>query len=347
MIIGALTKIFTLTTLGFVVALVATPLLLKFLGYLKIGKQIRNGGDTPLFSQMHASKAGTPSMGGILVWGTLLAIVTVFWVLDRLLGIEWAHAFNFLTRRETLLPLGALVGAALVGLIDDLLDSQRKGHEGRGLAFRYKVILYAIVASIGAWWFYSKLGFDYVSIPFWGTIHLGWWYVVFFILVVVGTSFSVNQTDGLDGLAGGTLLISFFAYGIIAFSQGRDNLVAFLGVLCGSLLAFLWFNVYPARFFMGDTGSMGLGVVLAVVAFLTNNIMLLPIIGLVFVLEGCSTLLQLFSKRFFGQKVFLSAPLHHHFEAKGWPEARVTMRAWIFAAVAAIIGVIIYLLNLP
>lgn len=340
-----LTKIFSLTSISFILALGATPLLTYFLYKYKLGKNIRDSKETPLFTKMHAAKKGTPTMGGLLVWGVTCVIITVFWFLDRVAGLEVFHNLNVLTRRETLLPLGAFVGAAVVGLADDLLDINRMGHQGRGFPFRFKVILYAIVAAIGAWWFYFKLGFEAIHIPFAGALHLGWVFIPFFILVVIATSFAVNQTDGLDGLAGGTLLIAFFAFGLIAYVRGQENLAALIGVVAGSLLAFLWFNVYPARFFMGDTGSMGLGVLLAIVAFLTNSIALLPIIGFVFVLEALTTVLQIVSKKVFKKKIFLSAPVHHHFEALGWPETKVTMRAWIFASVLAIIGIIIYFLG--
>ncbi len=343
--IEALIKIFGLATIAFVISFLSTPLLTHYLYKYKFGKQIRNDGSTPVFSQLHAGKQGTPSMGGVLVWGTLALLAIAFWSLDRVAHIDFFHQLNFLTRRETLLPLGALLGAAAVGLMDDFLDIQQLGHKGRGFRFRFKVILYTLVAIVGAWWFYDKLGFDLVRIPFYGNLQLGWLFIPFFILVVIGTSFAVNQTDGLDGLAGGILLMSFFAYTIIAYAQGRENLASFLAVIIGSLLAFLWFNVYPARFFMGDTGSMGLGVGLAVVAFLTNSVFLLPIIGAIFVIEALSLLLQLLWKAVFKKKLFRSSPVHHHLEALGWPETKVTMRFWIISAVASLIGVIIFFLD--
>ena len=340
-----LTKVFTLASVSFLIALFATPLLTHFLYKYKLGKNIRDGADTPIFTKLHAAKKGTPTMGGILIWGTTFFLGGLLWFLDRVSNIDFFHYFNFLTRRETLLPLGAFLGASIVGLADDFLDIKKLGHNGRGFRFRFKVILYAVVATIGSWWFYSKLGFDLVHLPFYGDISLSWLFIPFFILVVVSTSFAVNQTDGLDGLAGGTLLISFFAFGLIAFLQGKDNLAAFIGVICGSLLAFLWFNVYPARFFMGDTGSMGMGVLLAIVAFLTNSVLLLPIIGLVFVLEALSTIAQMLSKKIRGKKIFLSSPVHHHFEALGWPESKITMRAWIVSSVASLIGVVVYFIG--
>ncbi len=340
-----MTKIFTLTSLAFIFALAVTPLLSNFLHKNKLGKQIRNDGSTPLFSKMHKSKAGTPTMGGILVWGTLLIIMGIFWFLNRVLNIEQFGFLDFYSRKETLLPLGALLGASIVGAIDDWLDIRQLGHKGRGLRFRFKFMLYTLVATIGAWWFYFKLEFSAVHVPFVGAVDLGMWFIPFFILAVVAASFAVNETDGLDGLAAGSLMIAFFAYGLIAFLQGKNDLASFIGVICGGLLAFLWFNVHPAKFFMGDTGSMGLGVLLAVVAFLTNSIFLLGLIGFVFMAEAASFLLQLLWRKAFHKKLFLSAPLHHHLEALGWPEAKVTMRFWIIAAVTSIVGVIIYFLG--
>ncbi len=284
-------------------------------------------------------------MGGVLVWGTLVLLFGLFWFLDRVLHIQSFSNLDFYSRRETLLPFGALVGASLVGLADDVLDSKKLGHMGRGFRFRFKFFLYSLVALIGSWWFYFKLGFRIVHVPFMGNLDLGIWFLPFFVLAVVATSFAVNETDGLDGLAGGILLLAFFAFGLIAFLQGKHDLAVFLGTICGSLLAFLWFNVFPARFIMGDTGSMGLGVLLAVVAFLTNSIFLLAFIGFVFMAEAISVILQLFWKKYFKKKLFLSAPIHHHFQALGWPESQITMRFWIISAVMGIVGVIVYFIG--
>lgn len=339
---GILISVFALFSVSFLFAILSTPILTTYLYKNRLGKQIRNDGTTPLFSKMHEQKAGTPTMGGILVWGTLVLMMFGLWFLSSVLNIQFFDSFNFFSRKETLLPLGAFVGASLVGLLDDWLDVKQLGHKGRGLRFRHKIWLYVLIAVIGAWWFYFKLDFSYVKIPFSGNLELGWLFIPFFILVLIATGFSVNQTDGLDGLAGGTLMVAFFAMGLIAFLQGKYDLVLFIAVICGGLLAFLWFNVFPARFIMGDTGSMGLGTLLAVVAFLTNTVLLLPLIGFIFVLEAISTIIQITSKKYFKRKVFLSAPIHHHFQALGWPETKVTMRFWIISAVTSVIGVIIY-----
>lgn len=342
----AVIKIFSLATISFVVAIALTPIFTNFVYKHKFGKKIRAEGDTPFYSKLHEKKAGTPTMGGILVWLTTLGLAAIFWFLDRILNLDFFHSLNFLTRQQTLLPLGALAATAVLGLLDDFLGVKGNGGgKGGGLRMRHKILLYTIVAIAGAYWFYFKLQFDILYIPGLGNFMIGWWYVPLFIFVVVATSFSANQTDGLDGLAGGILAMAFVAYGLIAFMQGRFELAALTAVLSGSLMAFLWFNIFPARFFMGDTGSMSLGTVLAVIAFLTNSVVVLPIIGIVLVLESGSTLLQVLSRKLTGKKIFLSSPLHHHFEAQGWPETKVTMRFWVIAAVGAIIGVAVNLIG--
>jgi phospho-N-acetylmuramoyl-pentapeptide-transferase len=340
-------KILFFTTLSFVFALLSTPLLTNFLYKYKMGKQIRNGGDTPVFSQMHAHKVGTPVMGGILIWATVLILISIFYYLPKILPFTILEGLNFFSRKETLLPLGVLLATAFVGLIDDWLDVKKKGVlGGGGLKIRHRIIIYTLIAVVGAWWFYFKLERDMFHIPFIGGIQVGWWYILIFIFVIVATAFSVNETDGLDGLAGGVLLFCFASYAVICFAQGRYDLATFCGAIVGALLAFLWFNINPARFFMGDTGSMSLGVTLGVIAILTNTALILPLIGLIFVIETGSVIIQLFSKKLRqGKKVFLSSPLHHHLEAKGWPEPKIVMRLWVIAAVAAVAGLIVFLLD--
>ena len=201
------------------------------------------------------------------------------------------------------------------------------------------------MAAIGAYWFYFKLGWDIFYIPFLGNFIVGFWYIPIFIFIIVATAFSTNETDGLDGLAGGVLLFAFAALGALAFTQHHYDLAAFTCVIIGSLLAFLWFNIYPARFFMGDTGAMSLGITLGVVAMLTNAAMLLPLIAFILVLESGLGNYSGVIKKIQRQKNFPSTPIHHHFEAIGWPETKVTMRFWIISAVAAAIGLIIGLLG--
>jgi phospho-N-acetylmuramoyl-pentapeptide-transferase len=328
-----LAKLFWLTALSFVIALIWTPLFTDFLYKNKLGKHIRDTGldakRAPIFYSLHKGKENTPNMGGLLIWVTT-ALITLL--------------FNF-SRSNTWLPLFALVASGVVGAIDDLANIRGQGPNRGGLAFKYKIFLYLAIAIVGAWWFYFKLGWDIFHVPGVGDYFLGWWYIPLFLVVIVGMAFSVNETDGLDGLAGGVLASSFAAFGLIALVQGKVGLAAFCGTVMGALLAFLWFNIYPARFFMGDTGSMALGTTLGVIAFLTNSVAVLPIIGFVFVIETASVIIQLISKRFFKKKVFLSAPIHHHLEALGWPETKVTMRFWVISAVMAIIGLMIALIG--
>ena len=339
-------RILILSTLAFGFTMAWTPLWTKVLYKYKLGKRIRNDGSTPLFSSLHAAKSGTPTMGGVLVWGTVLIFSFLFFYLSKLFPGTTLADFNFLSRPETFLPLGALVASALVGLFDDYLDVRGKGVKGGGgLTIKHRLLIYAAIAAIGAWWFHYKLGWEHFSVPFIGTFVIGWWYVLIFIFVIVATSFSVNETDGLDGLASGVLLTSFSSYAVIAFFMGKYDMAAFCAVIVGALLAFLWFNIAPARFYLGDTGSMSLGVTLGIMAMLTDTAMLLPVIGLVFVIESLSVIIQLTSKRLRGKKVFLSAPIHHHFEAKGWSEAKIVMRCWVIAGVSSALGLAIFILD--
>jgi len=329
---------------SFLLALFFTPLLTKFLEKYKLVKYVEKS-DAPIFNKMHKKKEGTPTMGGILVWGTVLIVILLFEFLSSLGKGTYLETLGFLSRSETYLPLGAMLVSALLGMVDDIFGILRVGARKAGLRIREKIILYTLVASFGAWWFYAKLDWDLIKIPFAGDFYIGLWYIPVFIFIIVATSFSSNETDGLDGLAGGVLMVAFTALGIIAFTQGKMDLAGFCGAVIGALLAFLWYNIYPARFFLGDTGSMGLGVTLGIIAMLTNTALLLPFIGFILVFESVSVIMQTTSKKLFGKKIFISTPIHHHFEAKGWHESKVTMRFWIISGVMAAIGLILYLLG--
>lgn len=333
-----------LAALAFIVSFALTPIWTHFLIKYRLGKQIRLEG-APIYNNLHRQKEGTPTMGGLLIWLTVAILALLFWGLSRL-GVDHSIGkLNFLNRSQTLLPLGVLIASALVGLADDLLGVFRIGPKGGGLRLRHRLFVYAIIAAIGAWWFYYKLDWSLVHVPFVGNFDVGLWYIPIFIFILVATAFSVNETDGLDGLAGGTLLTAFGAYGVIAYAQGHYDLAAFCGVILGALLAFLWFNIFPARFFMGDTGAMSLGITLAIIAMLTNHFLLLPFIGFILVIESVSVIIQFLSKKLRGKKVFISSPIHHHLEAKGWPEAKITMRFWIISWVMAALGLILAFLD--
>ncbi len=336
-------KILILTTLSFVLAFILTPLLTHFLYKYKLGKSIRATGQTPVFTSLHAHKAGTPTMGGVLIWFTALVMALFFFYLHHYFPELFLAKLNFLTRSETILPLGALIATALVGLIDDFIDIKNKGRGG--ISVKHRLLIYTIIAIVGALWFYYKLNWDVFHIPFIGSFYIGGWYILLFIFIIIATAFSVNEIDGLDGLAGGTLLAAFAAYGTIAFMQNKINLAALCGVIIGALLAFLWFNIKPARFYMGDTGAMSLGITLGIVAMLTNQALLLIIIGFLFAVESFSVIVQIASKKLRHKKIFKSAPIHHHLEAIGWPEYKIVMRFWVIAGVTAVMGIIIFMLD--
>jgi phospho-N-acetylmuramoyl-pentapeptide-transferase len=248
-----------------------------------------------------------------------------------------------LDRAETWLPLAALIGGGLVGLLDDIINLRGQGTGVAGLRSELKFTMISILAVALGWWFFKNIGVDAVHLPFIGDLTLGWLIVPLFAFAVVATSNAVNISDGLDGLAGGLLTISFGTFGIIALLQGQVILAGFCFTVVGALLSYLWFNIYPARFFMGDVGSFAFGTSLGVVAMMTNTLFLLPIIGIIFVIEAGSSLIQILSKKFLHRKVFLSAPIHHHLEATGWPETKVTMRFWVIACVAGFLGVLLAL----
>jgi phospho-N-acetylmuramoyl-pentapeptide-transferase len=336
-------RVFVVATISFFVAVVVTPLWLRFLKKYKLGKQIRTEG-APVYSSMHKKKEGTPTMGGFLIWTVVLVLAVGFLILHNVYDGFWSK-FNFLSRGETLLPLGAMVIAGLIGMLDDLMGIFKVGPSGGGLSMKYRILLFALVAAGGSWWFQTRLDWDLINIPFLGDFNIGLWFIPLSFFIIFATSFSANETDGLDGLVGGVFLTAFAAYGGIAFVQGKMDLAVFNAAIIGALAAFLWFNIYPAKFFMGDTGSMSLGVALGVIAMLTNAVFLLPIIGIIFVIESLSVIVQLTSKKLRGKKVFISTPIHHHFEAKKWHETQITMRFWMISALGAIIGLIIFLVD--
>jgi phospho-N-acetylmuramoyl-pentapeptide-transferase len=339
-------KILIITAISFVAALFSTPILTHFLYKYKLGKEIRDEGTTPIFTSLHKRKQGTPTMGGILIWVITAFLAIAIWILTKLLGPGSIFSdLNFLTRKQTLLPLGLLIFAALLGLIDDLLGVSKLGKSGKGIKMRHRLMIYTFIAIIAGMWFHFKLDWDLLHIPFFGNFSIGWWYVPVFVFAIVASAFSTNETDGLDGLVGGVLLIAFTAFAVICFAQGRFELATFCGAIIGALLAFLWFNVHPARFFMGDTGSMSLGITLGVIAMLTNSMFFLPLIGFILLAESLSVIIQILSKKIRHKKIFLSTPIHHHFEAIGWPETKITMRFWIISGVMAVIGLILFFVD--
>ena len=344
-------KIFALGTLSFVVAFLLTPALTYFLYKYKLWrKEVRqkaiDGGGVSIFQKFHTEgETHIPRSGGFLIWTTTLILIFLFFGISKITDIWWLDKLNFLSREQTWLPLFALISAALLGLADDFLQVFGKGkYIGGGLSLKKRLLVVVLIGLIGACWFYFKLDWSTIHIPGLGDLEIDGWYIPLFVLVMLAV-YSGGVIDGLDGLAGGAFASIFGAYAGIALFLGQIDIAAFCAVILGSLLAFLWFNIPPARFYMGETGMMGLCASLTVIAFLTNSILVLPIIGFLLVIESGSVILQLLSKKFLKKKIFLASPIHHHFEAKGWPHYKVTMRFWVIGAIAAIIGVAIRLLG--
>lgn len=323
---------FFLSTAAFILAMLITPIFTYYAYKYKFWKKQRTttttGENITVFKKLHAKKfaRNIPTMAGMIF---IVAIALI-----SLINLD---------RSETWLPLAALILGGFVGLLDDIINVNS---DGSGVAGLRSSIKFAMITAIGlalGWWFFEKLGLHGVYIPFVGNWDIGWAIIPVFAFAVVATGNAVNISDGLDGLAGGLAAISFGAFGIIAALQGQFMLAGFCFTVVGALASYIWFNIYPARFFMGDVGSFALGVSLGVVAMMTNALLLLPVIGIIFVIEAGSSSLQILSKKIRGKKIFLSAPIHHHFEAIGWPETKVTMRFWVIGYAAAFIGILLAL----
>jgi len=329
-------RILLLAFASFLLSMLITPVYTyvayRWKWWKKQRSEASGGGDASVYQKLHAEKhkRNIPTMAGIIF---VLSIVLV------------TLPFN-LVRGETWLPLAGLVASGAIGLIDDWINirSVKKGIAGMRALLKFS--LHSAVAIAGGLWFYYKLGMDSIQVPFVGEVFLGIFFIVLFWLVVIATANAVNITDGLDGLAGGLLVSAFSVYTLIAAVEGQYALAGFCLTVVGALLSYTWFNIHPARFFMGDVGSFALGTALGFVAIQTDTIFLLPIIGAVFVAETGSVIINRLSKKLrAGKKVFRSSPIHHHFEAIGWPETKVTMRFWVLGQVFGVIGLILFLLG--
>lgn len=333
---GTLLHILLLGFFGFLLAMAITPLYTtaayKYQWWKKPRTDSWSGGVASVYNKLHAAKheRNIPNMAG-LIFVISITLVTLFWNLDR---------------SQTWLPLAGMLGAGAIGLADDIMNIRGVNARIAGMGALTKIALYSIVVLIGGWWFYSKLGVTHVYIPGLHHVYIGAAIIALFWFVVLATANSVNITDGLDGLAGGLLVSSFTVYAIIAAVEGKYGLTAFCLTTVGALLSYTWFNIYPARFFMGDVGAFALGTALGIIAMQTDTIYVLPVIGAVYVIETGSVIINRLSRKLrHGKKVFRSSPLHHHFEALGWPETKVTMRFWILGQVAGVLGLIVFLLG--
>ena len=350
----ALLKIFIPAILSFVIGILATPTLAHYLYKYKAWKKKAGkgkgigGGETPIFDEMHKEReVNTPRMGGILIWGSVFITTLLLFVIARIFPTDLTIALDFLSRSQTWVPFTAFMFGALVGMIDDILEVTKGGG---GLSLPKRLLLVGAIAAFVGFWFYAKLDVTGIAIPFDGVLHLGMFIVPFFIITTL-LIYAGGTIDGIDGLAGGVFAIMFAAYAVIAFSQAQFDLAALCITIAGAIIAFLWFNIPPARFYMSETGSMALTIVLTIIAFMTDTlgggigIVVLPIIAFPLTITVLTTVLQVLSKKFFKKKIFKVAPIHHHFEALGWPPYKVVMRYWVITLMAAIVGMILAILG--
>ena len=301
------------------------------------------------FTKVHNTEAelSTPRIGGVIIWVSVLLGVFIIYLLSIIFPTGLMKDLNFFSRSQTLIPLATLILASLIGLVDDLLQIFGKGAYAKDPLFyrKIKIVCVILIGLVISFWFYDKLELTAIYIPFWGEFELGLLFIPFFIMVMLAV-FSTSVIDGMDGLSGGVMTVIFTAYSIIAYANNQVDISTFCAVIAGGILAFLWFNVPPARFYMGETGMLGLTVTLSVIAFLTNSVLVLPIIAIPLVATSLSVIIQVISYKYFNKRrVFKVAPLHHHFEAVGWSREKIVMRYWIISAVFAIVGVIVALIS--
>lgn len=345
-------KIFLPAIISFIIGIIITPIATHYFFKYKMWRKIsrdKNIPDSNIFEKIHDKKSelSTPRTGGMIVWISVILTIFVIWLFDQIFQNELSSKLYFISREQTLLPFFALIMASLVGLSDDFLQIFSKGTwSSDPLFLRYlKISIIIILGLVVGLWFFTKLGISSIYIPWYGFINLGYLFVPFFILIMLAM-WSSSVIDGIDGLSGGVIASIFLAYAIIALLNNQINLSAFSAVITGSILAFLWFNIPPARFYMGESGMIGLTVTISILAFLTDTVLLLPIIAFPLFITSLSNIIQIGSiKLRKGKKVFRFAPLHHHFEALGWPKYKVTMRYWIIGIMSSITGVIIYLIS--
>lgn len=346
-------KVVVPAVLSFLIGISITPFFTNFFYKYKMWKKSprTQAGDITNddFGKVHntTEEVSTPRIGGVIIWVSVLFTMLAVYLLSVFFQTDLTEKLNFWSRSQTYVPIGALILASLIGLVDDLLQIFGKGSYAKDPLI-YRKIKIACITLIGlgiSYWFYDKLEFTSINIPFGGELTLGLWFIPFFIVVMLGV-FSSSVIDGMDGLSGGIMSIVFSAYSLIAFANNQIDIAALCAVIAGATLAFLWFNIPPARFYMGETGILGLTVTLSVIAFLTNSVLVLPLIALPLVATSLSVVIQITSYKYFNKhRVFKVAPLHHHFEALGWPRTKVVMRYWVVGIVSAISGVIVSLIS--
>ncbi|MES2135211.1 MAG: hypothetical protein V4449_03165 [Patescibacteria group bacterium] len=344
-----LLKVFAPSIFAFWIGIAIAPILTHYLFKYRIwkkksGKKALDGKVAVEFGKLHGeNETKTPRMGGILVWASVILTIALVWILQYIFPNSATTKLSFLSRSQTWIPFTTLILGALVGLVNDILDVVDR-HGEKGIPLRIRLVFVAGLSFCIGWWFYAKLGVTAISMPFGDPLYIGWLVIPLFMLVSLFL-YASGVIDGIDGLSGAVFASIFSAYAFIAFHQNQIDLAAFCATVVGALLAFLWFNVPPARFWMTETGTMGLTLTVGAIAFMTDTLgegkglSALPIIAFLLVITVFSNIIQVLSKKIFKKKVFKIAPLHHHFEAIGWPGYKVTMRYWILSIILAILGV--------
>jgi phospho-N-acetylmuramoyl-pentapeptide-transferase len=349
-------KVLLPAVISFIVGIIIAPIVGRFLISRKLWKKKNvsksiDGRDAPITASLHNDElAPVPRLGGIVVWFSVFFTALLLWGISIVYPTPFTEKLDFISRNQTWLPLMAMLVGAVVGALDDLLVVEAFGKKfntyvGGGLSFPIRLASVASLGLFSGWWFYFKLGVDSVYIPFYGHYQLGGFLFILFFITVTVALFSTGVIDGVDGLSGGVMTAVFTAYGMIAFAHGQVNIAALCFVIVGGIMAFLWFNIPPALFYLTETGMLALSLSLSVIAFLTDAVLYLPIIGLPLMVTSGSVIIQLIWKKFFKRKLFLVAPMHHHFQALGWPSYKVTMRYWIVSYMCAILGVVIVLVS--
>ena len=344
-----LLKIFLPAVIAFAIGIAITPLITHFLYKYRVWK--KHGGKTALNGEIasefnrlkSAGETKTPRMGGIVIWGSVLLTVSFLVLLETTTGHRLFSELSFFSRSQTWIPLATLFLGAAVGLLNDAYDVAQ---HGQGIRLSVRLAFISVLATGIGWWFYTKLEVSTINIPFAEPLTLGWMLIPFFVLLTLAV-YASGVIDGIDGLSGGVFAAIFTAYSGVAFLQTQYDIAALCATLTGATLAFLWFNIPPARFYMTETGTMALTLSLAVVALMTDalgdgyGISLLPVIAAPLVATVGSNVLQLTYRKATGRKLLRIAPLHHHFEAIGWPSHKVTMRYWVITMMCGVVGVIL------
>lgn len=341
-------KILIPATLAFCIGIVITPILTHYLykhsAWKKEGgKKALNGTEATEFNKLKGEdETKTPRMGGIIIWGSVILNVIILYVLGKLFPTTIFAHLDFFSREQTWIPLSTLIIGAGIGLLNDFYDIV---HGGKGLKLSVRIVIISMLAGLIGWWFYEKLDVVSIGIPFDGSLYVGVLIIPFFVLLT-NALYASGVIDGIDGLSGGVFAAIFSSYAGVAIIQSQFEIAALCATIAGAILAFTWFNIPPARFWMTETGSMSLTLTLSVIVLMTDSlgeghgVALLFIIGFPLVVTVASNVLQISYRKITGEKLLKIAPLHHHFEAIGWPSYKVTMRYWIISVICAIFGII-------